>query len=111
MPRRAVVAVLFACSIRGQTLLDRTQSEDARRAFTEADAKKPVTCRFEPLPPTVDFSLRFRAGFTVHFPLSRSGKIVLRVAADAGDPAYFISTIAIPQLPAGAHPEGSFSGG
>ncbi len=65
-----------------------------------------LKCQVRPLRPVLDFSFRFRAGYTVAVPLNqyqgpghRWSMLVRLQAGEAGQPVYFVDRIHLPDVP------------
>lgn len=85
--------------------------------FFERKDLKPLKCQAGPLRPVLDFSFRFRAGYTVRVPLEQyRGKghkwmVMVRVQPEVGGaPVYFLDRLNLPDVP-DAKADGDAGGG
>jgi hypothetical protein len=101
--RVASIVILVCASAYAQRLLP----PDQGARFFEADDKlNRLKCRAEPIRPMLDFSLRFRAGYTVRVPLSQyrgeghGWPMAVRVRPEGGgEPVYFLDRLSLPEAP------------
>ncbi len=101
--RKALFFYLWICAAAcAQTLV--TEGEVAHLLVPKGLGE--LSCHVQPMPPSLDFGFRFRAGYIVRAPLSQyRGKghwwtIVVRVAPESGGaPAYFLERLSMPEIP------------
>lgn len=93
-------AVVWAAS--AQTILPPQRGADLFSRGSPGGLK----CQVRQLPPTLDFSFRFRAGYVVAVPLNQfqgpghRWTVVVRVqSGTAGQPVYFVDRLRLPEIP------------
>lgn len=101
----AVAMLVLAVAATGQVLLNPARMPARLLRFDASPGEKPLRCEVHPLTPTLDFSFRFQAGYSVRVPMSQfQGKghmwgIVMRVTPEAGPPVYLGSRTRLPEIP------------
>ena len=111
----AVVALAARVPIHCQGLLDADQIPEARQAFEAVPPNPGLRCEITPVHPDLDYSLRFRTGYIVAFPLNQIGgaghrlEALVRVSPEHGKAVYLASEENLPEVPVTKAP-GEFTG-
>jgi hypothetical protein len=102
MRAAAILSTVVWATASAQTILP---PEQGAALFARANLGV-LKCQVERLPPVLDFSFRFHAGYTVWVPLSQyrgaghKWTVAVRVQQElAGEPVYFASRLRLPEIP------------
>jgi hypothetical protein len=105
---RALVFAILAGTASAQTLVSPAGIPVAEKSFAPPGEPVPLLCNALPVKPTLNFSLRFQAGYRLVIPLSqyRGGthtlNITVRITPAGGAPVYLADHAT---LVAGTHPD------
>ena len=105
---RLIPIATFACAAIAQTLVPPADIQDAAKALEARAGEKNLHCALDPIKPSLNFGLRFQAGFRLGVPLAqysggaRQWTTTLRVTPNVGEPRYLRNRA---DLPAASHPE------
>jgi hypothetical protein len=77
-----------------QSLVDADHLAAARDAFAAADSAPGLLCQFTPIPPELNFNLRFLTGYSAKSTMNGDRwEILLRVTPDGREPVYLTSSV------------------
>jgi hypothetical protein len=105
--RFALVLALLAASLgRAQMIINPARLSASAKSFEPAQDERQLKCDVSPLRPSLNFSLRFQAGYLVRVPMSQyfgpghRWAVFVRITPEQGaQPVYLIDRIAIPEVP------------
>jgi len=90
----------------GQTILDPARIKTYLNMLEPAPADRPLRCEVTPLRPTLNYSFRFQAGYTVSVPMNQiqgrghSLAVLGRITPDGSrQPVYLGSRLRLPEVP------------
>jgi hypothetical protein len=105
--RRALVLLLAACTEAGaQRIINPNR---LRGVLAQLEGARPgeqaLRCQVSPLKPTLNFSFRYQAGYTVTVPMNQylgaghGWTLLTRITPEGGKPVYLLSRIPLPPVP------------
>ena len=105
--RLALIVVLFAAApARAQTLLDPSRITELLPLLDRSPSDRPLQCDLTPIKPSLNYSFRFQAGYTVNVPMGQlhgSGhglSMLLAITPDSNrQPVYLGSHFHLPEVP------------
>jgi hypothetical protein len=103
--RAILIAVLLALAAAAQTPVPAARLENIRKYFDARPGEQPLQCDVLPIKPSLGFSLRFQAGYTVSVPLKQyTGDghrliVATRITPEGGEPAYLFQRFRMGKVP------------
>ena len=107
--RSALILALAACTVaRAQSIVNPTRLRSAIAQLEGAQTGEPaLRCEVSAIKPSLNFSFRYQAGYTVTVPMNQylgtghRWSILIRITPEGGDrkPVYLFSRIPLPQVP------------
>ena len=100
--KAGLLLLLVSATAAAQTLIE---PGSAAAAFDAPATGVSLRCEVKPVPPALNFGLRFQAGYVVRFPLTEftgAGhrlRVVLRVTPEGAEPAYLADKVELPNVP------------
>src|SRR6266496_2385141 len=101
-----IAALLATGSGRAQTMMNPARLSASLKSFDPIPGEPQLKCDVSPLRPTLNFSLRFQAGYLVRVPMSQylgaghSWAVFTRITPDpSGQPVYMGDRLGIPEVP------------
>jgi hypothetical protein len=97
MRRAAIVLLLLTPMAPAQVLLSAGELAGLRQNFEPRAREQPLRCEVIPVPPGINFSFRFEAGYVFHVPQSQySGglggwSVFTTITPEHGDPTYLLA--------------------
>ena len=97
--------ILVSIAAWGQVLVSPDRTAKIAGYFEAQQDDKLLRCEVRPIPPHLNFSFRFQAGYVVRVPLNQypgaghSWTILTRIVPEGGQPVYLASRMRLPTIP------------
>jgi hypothetical protein len=107
MTRGVLMALVLACvAAHAQSIVKASRLPALMRDFDDRPYEQTLDCSVTPIKPSLNFSFRFQAGYSVRVPMNQyfgphhRWAVVMRVQPEhGGDPAYLAANYRLPDIP------------
>src|ERR1041384_641281 len=101
-----IAALLIAANGRAQMIMNPARMSGSSKNFDPRPGEPQLKCEVTPLRPTLNFSLRFQAGYAARVPLaqyagaSHTWAVYTRITPDgSSQPVYMVDRLRLPEIP------------